>query len=58
MMWQWSQHKPMQLHSLTATDGWGHVSAEESDIGREIWVEPEDKWIARWHGFCGLVNKP
>jgi hypothetical protein len=57
MMWRWGI-LPMQLHSFAATDGWDHVSAEDSEDGRELWLEPEAQQMARRRGFCGLAGKP
>jgi hypothetical protein len=57
MAWRWVPHG-RQLLSAVAREGWDHISAEDSEDGHECWIEPEDAWIARWHGFCGLAGKP
>lgn len=57
MMWRWSQQGRQNIASH-AVEGWEHIPAEDSDDGVEFWREPEDRWIRRWHGYCGLAGKP
>lgn len=59
MMWRWNR-APRPYTSRVPRDGWEHVSAEDApdhDMNEEFWMEPNEQWLARREGWCGLAGR-